>query len=1482
MKALFEVDDARHGRGAVRVRWQRDGGHVASCGANGLVQILDRHGRSEGEVALSSSAAVIALEWCKDGEVLAVLQERVGSVALYDVGRRKLTQLETGLKDPRFLCWSRTGPQLAVGSGNGTLLLYRKDTLRQETFVGKHSGAITCGAWSEVGNTLALGSEDNTVSLSSCEGHTEEQFRVRAKPVAVQWAPPRPVEAQGAAAGSGGGKSWLVGVSTRSESLALFCAGESAAVEMQFQSRYGKLVNFGWLSNAELAVGFSNGHVVAVSAKQGADFGAELFSERLHRTSLADLVVSRALGRVASCGDSTVRVIDCATWKELKADQVTLEHEEGQLDQLSWTVDGQILSVATKTGRVYNFLTKMPMVHSCRGAHIAYLSNLREISVINALDMQRGVRATPIKVQVETEPNWVALGDEHLAVGINNRAWFYRWQGGDGDGRPQLVREHEFLASIDALELNGQYCAALCGGKVYLQGIERTGGSSSSRSSNNNNNSKGGATMVRVFPEPGCPDATCVALTPTLLIYGSTGGTLELFSLVDGKPIAGSELRHETAVTRVYPNALGTRVIFMDACRAGFLFNPVDSQCLPVPDLSADTATVLWDQADPNVFVCADARELSTYVYAPLTINGPCVTKVGPLEVRDNGDLETEPLSTQLPAGFQAIVSFAGIVTCQAPSSQLTKVMLGSHEALHSQERSEQAARARFCQSLALRKLNDAWKQALLFADQNRSHWLALSGRAMEEMNVEIAARVWRKLGDAGMVMALERLRFVEDKYLLAGSVAALFGDYAQAQELYLLSPTPEAALTMRKDLLHWEQALKLAEKVAPEQIPSISVKLAQQLEFKGEYKASLEMYQAAMDGFLQQQQQQQQQRQQQGLDQQQQGRLPLPRFEGGRRSGKDKIDVEHEEKDREEAEAPKSGASSLEQRQCLAGITRMTLRVGNIPKGVALAIDSKDLALCRECAEILVSLKQFADAATLFEKAEQWEDAASIHIKAKNFSAAAPLLARVTAPKLHLQMAQAKEAERDYKTAMAEYEAGKDLESVVRIALEHLKQPEKAFAIVRKNQSAVGAELAARYCRSVNDFKGAIEFLLLAKRGQEALELATAHDCMDVFEQALGAEGSPEEYHAIAKFYESKQANTKAAECYAICGQFHKALKLHLAGNEIEKAIAVVGKAKSDMLTHTLIDFLMGETTGVVQNPVHIFQLYMALGNYSQAARTAMVIAHQERETGNYRAAHSILYETHRELEQRNIRVPQALRQTFLLLHSYLLVKRRVKVDDHAGAARLLSRVAKNISKFPSHTVPILTSAVIECQRGGLKATAFEYATELMRPERRNELAQDYRRKIEAIVRKRGGEVLEDAPDGRTLSPYAGEMVDNFELVCPASKNQIPFCCVTGRHMVAEDWCFCPNSKLPALYSEYVAYLNAVKTPEERVDPVLGKPVSAHELRRTEDLKAYLDAYSAAVEEEDEAEEQPQGAKPHAAQPTRAAKEDKSPLMAH
>ena len=47
-----------------------------------------------------------------------------------------------------------------------------------------------------------------------------------------------------------------------------------------------------------------------------------------------------------------------------------------------------------------------------------------------------------------------------------------------------------------------------------------------------------------------------------------------------------------------------------------------------------------------------------------------------------------------------------------------------------------------------------------------------------------------------------------------------------------------------------------------------------------------------------------------------------------------------------------------------------------------------------------------------------------------------------------------------------------------------------------------------------------------------------------------------------------------------------------------------------------------------------------MALEKYEDAAKTALLIARQEQDLGNYNLAHSVIQETIRKLEDRNIKV--------------------------------------------------------------------------------------------------------------------------------------------------------------------------------------------------------------------------------------------------
>ncbi|KAG5178719.1 hypothetical protein JKP88DRAFT_137309, partial [Tribonema minus] len=102
----------------------------------------------------------------------------------------------------------------------------------------------------------------------------------------------------------------------------------------------------------------------------------------------------------------------------------------------------------------------------------------------------------------------------------------------------------------------------------------------------------------------------------------------------------------------------------------------------------------------------------------------------------------------------------------------------------------------------------------------------------------------------------------------------------------------------------------------------------------------------------------------------------------------------------------------------------------------------------------------------------------------------------------------------------------------------------------------------------------------------------------------------------------------------------------------------------------------------------------------------------------GNCRKTHAVLYPVIRRLEDQRARVPSALWRPLLLLHSYTLAKHIARRGEHEGAACMLLRVACSMLRFPAHTVSVLTSCVIECQRAGLRESAFEYASVFMRTE--------------------------------------------------------------------------------------------------------------------------------------------------------------------
>ncbi|KAI4585986.1 hypothetical protein MJG53_020611, partial [Ovis ammon polii x Ovis aries] len=1213
---------------------------------------------------LAVTGNCVAMDWDKNGDILAVIAEKSSCIYLWDANTNKTSQLESGLRDQlSFLLWSKFGSFLAVGTVKGNLLIYNHQTSRKIPVIGKHTKRITCGCWNAE-NMLALGGEDKMITVSNQEGDTIRQV----------------IHTEHSSHNS---YFWQISVVVGKKTLFLFNLNEpDNPVDMEFQQHYGNIVCYSWYGDGYIMIGFSRGNFVVISTHIR-EIGQEIFQAHDHKDNLTSIAVSQTLNKAATCG----------------------------LGTLSWTDDGQLLALSTQRGSLHVFLTKLPILGDACSTRIAYLTSLLEVTVANPVEGE-----LPITVSVAVEPNFVAVGLYHLAVGMNNRAWFYVL-GENGKSKSNV----EYLGTVASVCLYSDYASALFEGKVQLHLIESEMLDAQEERE------------TRLFPavDDKCR-ILCHALTGDFLIYGTDTGVIQYFYIEDWQFV--NDYRHPVSVKKIFPDPNGTRLVFIDEKSDGYVYCPVNDATYEIPDFSPTIKGVLWENwpMDKGVFIAYDDDKVYTYVFHKDTIQGSKVILAG---------------GTKVPFSHKPLLLYNGELTCQTQSGKINNIYLSTHRFLDTlKDVGPHELRQVLTQTLMLKRFSDAWELCKILNDQTA--WNELARACLHHMEVEFAIRVYRTIGNVGMVMSLEQIKGIEDYNLLAGHLAMFSNDFNLAQDLYLASSCPVAALEMRRDLQHWDSALQLAKRLAPDQIPFISK------------------------------------------------------------------EYEHDE-------------------VCLAGVAQMSIRMGDIRRGVNQALKHPSRVLKRDCGAILENMKE----ATFGANAVLTLFSSTCVSRAK----VGELLPHVSSPKIHLQYAKAKEADGRYKEAVVAYENAKQWNSVIRIYLDHLNNPEKAVSIVRETQSLEGAKMVARFFLQLGDYGSAIQFLVISKCNNEAFTLAQQHNKMEIYADIIGKYHytTNEDYQSIALYFEGEKRHFQAGKFFLLCGQYSRALKhfLKCPSSEdnaaIEMAIETVGQAKDELLTSQLIDHLMGESDGMPKDAKYLFRLYMALKQYREAARTAVIIAREEQSAGNYRNAHDVLFSMYAELKSQKIKIPSEMATNLMILHSYILVRIHVKNGDHMKGARLLIRVANNISKFPSHIVPILTSTVIECHRAGLKNSAFSFAAMLMRPEYRNKIDAKYKKKIEAMVRRPDTSETEEAT---TPCPFCEFLLPECELLCPGCKNNIPYCIATGRHMLKDDWTVCPHCDFPALYSEFKVMLST-----ESTCPMCSERLSLDQLKKTSDCTQYL-----------------------------------------
>ncbi|XP_050543310.1 WD repeat-containing protein 19 isoform X2 [Daktulosphaira vitifoliae] len=1323
MNKLVKLDFPR-GSGRSILAWQKGNGtYIAIAGTDQFVGIYNRNGKLIEKIKITGTC--LDLAWDRDGDLLGIICDGLNSIVLWEANSSKTEHINPVFNDNlTCILWSKVSQTVAVTSAKGNLTIYDYITSKRIPVLGKHSKSIICGEWNR-NNILALGSKDQTVSISNVEGDTLKIITLRGEPSNIKFSKMKSDRKKNL--------EETLSVLVSNKTLYLIDLQDTDnPIELAFNVKYGSIVTYHWYGDGYILIGFTEGYLISISTHPK-EVGKELYQVQNHKELLSDVGLSKISGKVATSGNYTVKVNEIGKLEETIA--VLHVEESSVIERISWSEDGRLLAVIASDGCIHLYLGTLPMLSASFNSCVAILTSLNQITVFY-YHLDKNQSPYTISVTAEIEPTFLGIGPFHLAVGMNNRIWYYQINTIESNKLTiSLIGDQEYLKSIKNINLNGEYISVLFEGKLQLHTVDSV------------MSKEVGDNVSKMFPIEKNTTINNHFLTNDFLIYSTETGTVHFFYLEDWTE--AFTYKHQCGIVSLYPNLDGSRCLIIDTKNEAYLFNAVLEEIISVLDFPTSITKIFWEcwDLEKHIFVGCDEKSAYTFIYIKESIHGSIVRYLG---------------STKLPEKQIPLFLSKGEITLETSSGKLNTIILKTHTAVlirptaatlsHPTERLEQD----LDKQIALLRFNDAWKTCQLL--NKNIYWEKLGKSCLEYFNLEIAIQIYSHIANVSMVWSLELIKDIEDKNLFAAHVAMYLKEFDNAQKLFLESSNPIKALEMRQDLLQWDLALDLAKKLAPKRLPFISYKYGQQLELIGKASEALRQYEQGLNTEL----------------------------------NSDLLNLSRE------------------------GIARCLIKTGSSKKGMAIALEVGTSKILNECAKILENSKKLSDAAELYESVENWDQAASCYIRLKNWSKVGEYASRITSRKIYAQYAKAMEAMGNYKQAHYGYSAAQDYDNVIRLDLDKLNDPQDAIKIIQEHHSSEGSKMIARYFQRNNEVLLAIRFLTMSHCFTDAFRLACDNDQLELYGDVLMDEEEEiaiPEFTSLAKYFDNQNRPALSGKYYYYAKNYQKAIKNLIEGSKINPenedilslGIEVAAAAKENSIDEQLIQLLLGDVDGFPKNPKFLFKLHMARKRFHDAAKVAIILASNEQIKGNYRQAHDVLYSTVCELRNNQLKVSNEMIANLALLHSYILVRIHVKLDNHYKAALLLIRVSENIDKFPSHAVQILTSTVIECYRSNLKESAFKYASILMKSNYRNQIDEKYRKKIESVIRKSPRGIIDSMLNNIEPCPYCDHELSITNLICINCKSCIPFCISTGWHITKENLTFCPNCRFPALYNEFI-----------------------------------------------------------------------------
>lgn len=228
-------------------------------------------------------------------------------------------------------------------------------------------------------------------------------------------------------------------------------------------------------------------------------------------------------------------------------------------------------------------------------------------------------------------------------------------------------------------------------------------------------------------------------------------------------------------------------LVFVDDKSDGWIFNPVNSNLIKIPDMPATIQGIVWETFEPEkwVFVAYNGEFLYTYIYAKYTVDGPNCLLISKMR---------QPYSS-IP-----LLLFKGVIVFLDASGKIVQMKLDSHT--HDQSingLSQHDLIEKMKMNYNLKRFDEAYVYATRIT--NRNELLEFGKSALYHLEIEHAIRIYRLASSPDMVFTLNSIKHIEERNLLCGHILVLLSKFDQAQASFLSSTTPVEALNVKMNL---------------------------------------------------------------------------------------------------------------------------------------------------------------------------------------------------------------------------------------------------------------------------------------------------------------------------------------------------------------------------------------------------------------------------------------------------------------------------------------------------------------------------------------------------------------------------------------------------------------------------------------------------------------------------------------------------------